>query len=101
MKSIQGSSGLKPLVPPPENYSGDDFFEDCRIGLAGVGLLTIDRKTGAIILDKDYANINKFLNRILGLEVELQNSLFRYFNDTMDAVIKGAKRSGRYDSGII
>ncbi|KAH9419908.1 Protein strawberry notch 2 [Dermatophagoides pteronyssinus] len=101
MKSIQGSSGLKPLVSPPENYSGNDFFEDCRIGLAGVGLLTIDRKTGNITLDKDYANINKFLNRILGLEVELQNSLFRYFNDTMDAVIKGAKRSGRYDSGII
>ena len=49
----------------------------------------------------DYANINKFLNRILGLEVELQNALFRYFNDTMDAVIKQAKRSGRYDSGII
>ncbi|KAH7638141.1 strawberry notch-like protein [Dermatophagoides farinae] len=101
MKSIQGSSGIKPLVSPPENYSSDDFFEDCRVGLAGVGLLTIDRKTGAITLDKDYANINKFLNRILGLEVELQNSLFRYFNDTMDAVIKGAKRSGRYDSGII
>lgn len=45
--------------------------------------------------------MNKFLNRILGLEVDLQNSLFRYFNDTMDAVIKQAKRSGRYDSGII
>lgn len=90
----------KTMVEPPENYSGD-FFEDCREGLAGVGMLTINRKTGAITLDKDFGNINKFLNRLLGLEVELQNSLFRYFNETMEAVVKQAKRTGKYDSGII
>ncbi|KPM11668.1 strawberry notch-like protein [Sarcoptes scabiei] len=101
MKHISGNfADVKPVVPVPDTYSGD-FIEDCREGLAGVGLITIDRKTGLIVLDKDYANINKFLNRILGLEVELQNSLFRYFNDTMETLIKQAKRSGRYDSGII
>lgn len=91
----------KTLVPEPEHYSGEDFFDDCREGLAGVGLLTICRRTGAVTLDKDYGNINRFLNRLLGLEVELQNTLFRYFNDTMEAVIKTAKRSGKYDAGII
>lgn len=101
MKTITRHVDVKPLVPIPEKYSGDDFFEDCRVGLAGVGLLTIERRSGTIQLDKDYGNINKFLNRILGLEVELQNALFKYFNDTMEAVIKQAKRSGKYDSGII
>ena len=45
--------------------------------------------------------MTKFLNRLLGLNVELQNALFKYFSDTMEAVIKDAKRTGRYDSGII
>lgn len=92
---------MRTLVPEPEHYSGDDFWDDCREGLAGVGLLTVCRRTGIVTLDKDYANMHKFLNRLLGLEVELQNTLFRYFNDTMEAVIKAAKRSGKYDAGII
>lgn len=45
--------------------------------------------------------MTKFLNRLLGLEVDVQNALFKYFSDTMEAVIKQAKRTGRYDSGII
>lgn len=100
MKTIIGSADANPLVSTPEYYNGD-FFEDCREGLAGVGIVTIDRKSGSCILDKDHGNINKFLNRLLGLEVHLQNALFSYFNDTMEAVIKRAKRTGKYDSGII
>jgi len=52
MKNIaHGPQGTKPLVPPPESYSGE-FFEDCKEGLAGVGLMTIDRKLGICTLDK-------------------------------------------------
>jgi hypothetical protein len=51
--------------------------------------------------DLDFSHMTKFLNRLLGLEVELQNALFKYFSDTMEAVIKQAKRTGRFDSGII
>ena len=49
----------------------------------------------------DYANISKFLNRLLGLEVSLQNALFQYFTNTLEAVIQQAKRNGRYDEGIL
>ncbi len=49
----------------------------------------------------DYANISKFLNRLLGLEVSLQNALFQYFTNTLEAVILQAKRNGRYDEGIL
>lgn len=35
--------------------------------------------------------------RILGMHVEKQNLLFKYFSDTLAAIISQAKRSGRYD----
>lgn len=49
----------------------------------------------------DYNNISKFLNRILGMEVALQNAMFKYFSDTLTAIILDAKRSGRWDMGIL
>ena len=49
----------------------------------------------------DYNSISKFLNRILGMEVALQNALFKYFSDTLAAIILEAKRSGRWDMGIL
>ena len=49
----------------------------------------------------DYTNISRFLNRILGIEVELQNRLFAYFVKTLSVVVQQAKRSGRWDEGIL
>lgn len=49
----------------------------------------------------DYNNIGKFLNRILGMEVQQQNALFQYFSDTLAAVIQEAKKNGRFDMGIL
>ena len=45
--------------------------------------------------------MSRFLNRILGLEVELQNRLFAYFTETLSVVVQQAKRSGRWDEGIL
>lgn len=45
--------------------------------------------------------IAKFLNRILGLPVHLQNYLFDYFMETLDSTIDKAKREGKYDLGIM
>lgn len=46
-------------------------------------------------------NITKFLNRILGLEVHKQNSLFQYFTDNFDYLIEKDKKDGKYDMGIL
>uniref|UniRef100_A0A668AGB1 Protein strawberry notch homolog 1 n=1 Tax=Myripristis murdjan TaxID=586833 RepID=A0A668AGB1_9TELE len=89
-----------PLVSPPSDFQGD-FFREIQSGLVGVGLINVEDRSGALSLDKDYNNIGKFLNRILGMEVQQQNALFQYFSDTLGAVIQEAKRNGRYDMGIL
>uniref|UniRef100_A0A2M4B9D3 Putative nuclear helicase mop-3/sno dead-box superfamily n=1 Tax=Anopheles marajoara TaxID=58244 RepID=A0A2M4B9D3_9DIPT len=99
MKTIMGYES--PIVPPPADYKGD-FFKDVAAALVGVGLIVnSEQMPGVLSLDKDYNNISKFLNRILGMPVELQNRLFKYFTDTLEATIAQAKKRGRFDLGIL
>ncbi|XP_052870851.1 protein strawberry notch [Anopheles cruzii] len=99
MKTIMGYES--PIVPPPDDYRGD-FFKDVAAALVGVGLIiNSEQMPGVLSLDKDYNNISKFLNRILGMPVELQNRLFKYFTDTLVATIEQAKKRGRFDLGIL
>ncbi|XP_063396548.1 protein strawberry notch homolog 1-like [Mytilus trossulus] len=98
MKSCMGFES--PLVPFPKDFEGN-FCDEVRRGLVGVGLVSVDSRITVPILDKDYNNISKFLNRILGMEVCLQNSLFKFFSNTLTAIILDAKRSGRWDMGIL
>ena len=73
---------------------------DVRDGLIGVGMISYDKQSNQVYLEKDYNNISKFLNRLLGIKVKVQNALFDYFNETLSAVILQAKRNGRWDVGI-
>ncbi|XP_030749035.1 protein strawberry notch isoform X2 [Sitophilus oryzae] len=99
MKAVMGYEA--PVVAPPRDYKGD-FFKDVAGALVGVGLIVnSESMPGVLSLDKDYNNMSKFLNRILGMPVELQNRLFKYFTDTLAAIITQAKRSGRFDLGIL
>ncbi|KAI5695682.1 hypothetical protein M8J75_001855 [Diaphorina citri] len=99
MKTIMGYES--PIVPPPSDYKGD-FFKDVAGALVGVGIITNNEVSpGMLILDKDYNNMSKFLNRILGMPVELQNRLFKYFTDTLAAIVIQAKKAGRFDLGIL
>lgn len=99
MKTIMGYESA--LVPPPQDYKGD-FFTDVAGALVGVGLIVNNESNpGVLSLDKDYNSISKFLNRILGMPVDLQNRLFKYFTDTLTAIIAKEKRMGRFDLGIL
>ncbi|CAG0919140.1 unnamed protein product [Notodromas monacha] len=80
-----------------EPYLG--FLKDVQAGLIGVGMITSEY--GVPVMEKDCTNMSKFLNRILGLPVKLQNDLFQYFMDTLKAHIDHAKKAGRYDLGIL
>lgn len=99
MKTIMGYE--QPMVPPPTDYKGD-FFKDIAGALVGVGIIVnSEAMPGVLSLDKDYNNISKFLNRILGMPVELQNRIFKYFTDVLVATISQAKKLGRFDLGIL
>lgn len=99
MRTIMGYE--KPLVEPPKDYEGD-FIQDIAGALVGVGLIVNnERSPGVLEFDKDYNSMSKFLNRILGMPVELQNRLFKYFTDTLAAIISKAKKVGGFDLGIL
>ena len=64
------------------------IFSDIADGLVGVGLITQDQDNpGHLTLDKGYNDMSKFLNRILGMHVNKQNMLFKYFTDTLNKII--------------
>ena len=59
------------------------FLADIADGLVGVGLITqSEDMPGVLTLDKGHSDISKFLNRILGMKVHLQNALFNYFSES-------------------
>ena len=45
--------------------------------------------------------INKFLNRLLGLPLKLQTQVFSYWHLIMDELIRDAKKTGKFQEGIL
>ena len=45
--------------------------------------------------------LSRFLNRLLGVDVQMQSDLFSYFSETFDARIQVAKTSGAWDDGVV
>jgi len=41
------------------------------------------------------------MNRMLGMEVEHQNGIFTFFQDTLQAIVLEAKQMGQFDQGIV
>lgn len=83
-------SSLNPSLRPFSN-----FIFDIRSGLQSVGF------SGERTREKDSRQMNKFLNRILGLHVQPQNALFQYFMDTMNELRRRAKMDNKLDLGIL
>ena len=71
------------------------------MALSNVDLLSHERSALLLSVDKESLNMSRFLNRLLGLPVELQNTVFSYFADTLVSIIVDAKRCGKYDGGIM
>ncbi|KAG8126982.1 hypothetical protein E2320_022143 [Naja naja] len=89
-------------VPVPKIYQDGDvaFFNEMKQSLLSVGISCKEMRYGFMTMEKD-CSITKFLNRMLGLEVDKQNLLFQYFNDTFDYLIARDKKDGKYDMGIL
>lgn len=65
--------------------------------------LELNNALKGVAIDGPVADVSmpKFLNRMLGMPVDLQNYLFEYFMETLDNCIEQAKRNGKYDLGIM
>ena len=73
---------------------------ECQTALIGAGLVSPQGTSNNLTVEKDALNMSRFLNRILGLPVKLQNQLFSYFTDTLAAVCQQAKKLGKWDGRI-
>ncbi|VDM52635.1 unnamed protein product [Angiostrongylus costaricensis] len=100
LKSVTGALS-PPLILPPANYKPGDFFQDMRLYLEGVGLLSKQLNSDSYVIERESATIAKFLNRILGIPVHAQNALFHYFTEIVAELIAQAKLDGTYDMGIM
>ncbi|CAF0804799.1 unnamed protein product, partial [Didymodactylos carnosus] len=89
----------KPLAPFPVNDTKNfDFVEEAKKALANVGLITQINELHSIYLpEKDYNIISRFLNRILGIRVDMQNYIFHFFSDVLNALVTEARRNGTWD----
>ena len=72
----------------------------------GCSLMAFEEATGLHLTDQDgslreeFPPITTFLNRLLALTIELQNTLFGVFEELLRAKIEGAQASGTYDVGV-
>jgi hypothetical protein len=74
--------------------------------VAGCSLPAFENATGLRLTDQDGSlreelpPITTFLNRLLALTIDLQNTLFGVFEDLLRTRIEGAVASGTYDTGV-
>lgn len=94
VESSQPFANIKP------SYDHRKFIKDAREAFVGVGLAS---KYGDFVnVDATQASkSNIFLNRILGMKVQVQNALFKLFTDYMDRLIMRRKVNGSFDAGIL
>src|SRR5438128_709763 len=71
-----------------------------RQTLRDIGLLVRNRDGCEEVRKEDLYNVPRFLNRVLALDVDHQNSLFDHFVDLFDQTVRYAKANGTFDEGV-
>ena len=97
---VQGNKGTPDFIAEahPDKSPGDSlrkFLEDARGALEAAGFGPDDFQRSKA------QKLKIFLNRVLGVKLELQNLLFRYFMWLMSERITKDKNSGDYQEGIV
>ena len=109
----QRQTGGQGLFRPEDNlesqYARDALRQLYRLLFAGkvegCSLLAFEEATGLSLRDDtglkdELPPITTFLNRMLALTIDLQNTLFTAFEDLLTARIEGAIASGTYELGL-
>ncbi|XP_055327699.1 protein strawberry notch homolog 1-like isoform X2 [Paramacrobiotus metropolitanus] len=89
---------MKAFTDYDEDILGDHFdvdLNEVKKGLQGIGLLD---NSGCY--RRNVSSVSLMLNRILGMEILMQERIFQYFINFYDKAIRTAKRTGKFDSGL-
>jgi len=85
---------------PPRNELGNkEFYEFARSHVERVGIIKKVNET--YVVDRENAGMNKFLNRLLLMPVDVQNAIFDYFMALFDCIVRLCKNEGTYDNGTM
>ncbi|KAK9819870.1 hypothetical protein WJX72_003467 [[Myrmecia] bisecta] len=115
-----------PAVLPPACQPGSSdymapttFYGKARAQLLSVGIIKpapdvtaidvnqfLSQEHGAPvhagkIADVDKSDVPRFLNRLLGLEPDVQRHIFDFYQALLEATIERARKDGKYDEGIV
>ena len=95
------------LESPYAKASLRQFYQLLYAGkIDGCSLTDFQDRTGLDLTDQDGSlreelpPITQFLNRVLALRIDLQNTLFAAFEQLLEARIEAAVASGTYDIGV-
>jgi predicted RNA methylase len=115
------SAAMASVAPPRPSYRprlpaavvADGLLSDAQLEsviysgkVGGCSLQAFENATGLRLTDgdgslrEDLPPITTFLNRLLALTIDLQNTLFGVFEDLLRARVEGAIASGVYDLGV-
>ena len=75
-----------------DGYTHTDFVDEAAPELEAVGVIGGKSKT---------PSVPTFLNRLFGVQLEIQKKIFRYFLDALDQTILVAKQNNEYAEGIV
>ena len=84
---VRSALGLRANDELQEKWQ--EYLEEAEDAIAGAG---IDDKT---------PNVKKFLNRLLGMPVEMQNRVFAHFSANFEFEVKKAKEEHKFDEGVV
>ncbi|EDV27087.1 uncharacterized protein TRIADDRAFT_54670 [Trichoplax adhaerens] len=95
--NITFSSILQASTLDDSSYTISQFYIDMKHCLLDMGLTA---SLEARVPEKDATDVQRFLNRILGLTIERQNLIFSYFCQCLTTSIERAKKEGKYNEGV-
>src|SRR5580693_5144714 len=110
----QRQTGGQGLFRPEDNLESHyakaalrQFYQLLHAGrIEGCSLTAFQHATGLDLVDEDGSlreelpPITQFLNRVLALRIDLQNTLFATFESLLEARIESALAAGTYDIGV-
>jgi len=79
--------GLKRNAELQERWEA--YLNETEDALAGAGI------------DEEHPEVKKFLNRLLGMPVSIQNRVFAHFSAELEEQIRRAKENHMYDEGVV